>query len=299
LLAGLVTAIAGGAAAFAAADTAPSPAGPVSDPYLGSWALMLDGAYAGPVASVEDCDLQAEVVTQQVGPGEFVGKHAVPASQARCTIEVGLGMSPSFNDWLSGSLSGDDLRRARIRLVRTDTEPYALELGDAKLTSVTLPKIDRASTRPAFLELGLEGEIVRRTPASKVAAEPVPGFAPARLAVHIDGVSTDVATVGPWKAQVPRASGELEDNPLTDIGNLPLRVSEGDATRAMDPWLQSSLVEGRTDERSVTLTLTDGRKGQLDLKFGHAGPAGGDLSARADGNRGYTLYAERVNAVPR
>jgi hypothetical protein len=303
LLAGLITAIVGGAATFAAADTAPTATEPPRDPYLGSWALTIDGRYAGPVASVDNCNLQADVVKEQVGPDRVASKHVSSTRPAPGTIEVGLGMSPTFHTWLSRSLAGNESGHT-MQLVRTDTQAYALELGKARLATVTLPKIDRASTNPAFLKIGLAAESLRRTPAPQPAIYAVPprGFVPARLAVHIAGVRNDVATLGPWKAKAAVLT-DADGNDVqiaVDVGDLPLRVTNRGATLTMEPWLQSFLVQGRNgdaDERSVVVTLTDGNVGgRLELQFDHAGLATGDLAARADGNRSYTLYAERVTA---
>lgn len=302
LLAGLVTAIVGGAATFAAADTAPTATDPPPDPYLGSWVLMIDGDYAGPVASVDDCNLRARVVSGRPAGDGFALKHVVHAASAPCTIEVGLGMSRAFNGWLSRSLANDESPRT-MQLVRTDSNPYALELGQARLASVALPKIDRASTNPAFLKIGLAAETLQRTSAPSVNAGPARGYAPALVAVDIGGVRTNVATLGPWKTEVTNAPvGELREDSqrIVDVGNLPLRVPEKDAALKLAPWLQSFLVEGNTttaDERSVMVSLTDGKTENLELRFDYAGLAEGDLTARADGSRSYTLYAERVAAA--
>jgi hypothetical protein len=263
---------------------------------------MIDGAYAGPVASVDDCNLQADVVKEYIGPDGFATKHVSSTRPAPCTIEVGLGMSTTFNTWLSLSLAGKESGHT-MQLVRADTGAYALELGQARLATVALPKIDRASTTPAFLKIGLAGETLRRTAAPPVKAVPPTGFAPALLAVHIGGVRTDVATLGPWKAEAQESRDEYRDyiRRSVDVGNLPLRVTNRGATLTMEPWLQSFLVRGQNgdaDERSVVVALTDGQlRGRLELRFDHAGLSTGDLAARADGNRSYTLYAERVAAA--
>jgi hypothetical protein len=191
-----------------------------------------------------------------------------------------------------------------MQLVRSDTEAYALELSKARLATVTLPKIDRASTNPAFLKIVLAGETLHRTSAPPVNAVLPRGFAPALLAVHIGGVRTDVTTLGPWKAEVREFQDPYDGSirRAVDVGNLPLRMTDKSATLIMDPWLQSFLVQGQSgdaDERSAVLALRDGKPGgRLELRFDHAGPAKGDLATRADGNRSYTLYAERVAVAP-
>jgi hypothetical protein len=300
LLAGLVTAIVAGAATFAAADTSPTASEPAPDPYLGSWALMIDGTYAGPVASVEDCNLQADVVQERIGPDGVDSKHVSATRPAPCTIKVGLAMSRTFNTWLSRSLTGQESRHT-MQLVRTDAAAYALELSQARLATVTLPKIDRASTAPVFLKIVLAGETLHRTPAPPVNAVAPRGFAPALLAVDIGSVRTDVARLGPWKAEVREFNDPFDGSirRVVDVGNLPLRVTDSSAKGIMDPWLESFLVQGQSreaDERSVVLALADGKPGgRLPLRFDHAGPAKGDLAVRADGNRSYTLYVERVS----
>ncbi len=294
LLASTITAIAAGTAAFAA-DPAPNAPGPTPDPLLGTWALSVDGVYAGPVASVDGCSLTAEVIKQSAGPDRVVPKHAGIPAPAPCEIEVGLGMSQPFHQWLNGALAGT-AGPHDVQLVRVDTKAYALDLPHTTIASVALPKIDTASRAPAFLKIGLTPEVLRRKSATPLPNALARGFSPAMLTAQLDGAPLELRSVGPWKAEMPRPSGtgyerdyvrQLEP---TEIGNLPLRAPEA-RIAPLDAWMQAQFADGKVDEHSLALTLGDGKVG-IDLKFDRTGLIKGDLAPRADGSRAYALYAE-------
>ena len=297
LTAALVATLAGGAAALAATPDAGTPDATPPDPYQGAWALTIDGRAAGAIAQVQGCGLAALIVGDG-GPNP--GKHLANPGPEPCTFQAGAGMTPDFvnliNDGLTGQARGHD-----IELIRTDPAAhYGLQLSHAHIASIGLPRIDRASTAPVFLEVSVEGDVITRDPAPTLVGKPLPlrGFDPARLRVAVGGTDLGASSAGPWNADIKptadigRERDSLVQGAAVDIGNLPLRVPENSKamTTTLDPWVHAALVDGGAGaEKPVKLSL-----GGLALTFDRSAPQRADLVPRADGARTYSLYAEHA-----
>jgi hypothetical protein len=292
LAAALAATLTGGAAALAATPESGTPGAPLPDPYQGAWQLVLDGKIVGPVLNVDGCDLKAPVVVSQPGNAKHVG----PVAAEPCTFDAGAGMSPTFIAWLDAALTGN-VTAHDAQLVRTDARPgYALDLPHATVAAVSLPKVDRGATAPVLLHVSLASDLVRRVAASaSVPARPRP-LVPASLSVTVAGQPVATTSVGPWTGAVKTAESPVGRDAVivphtVDVGDLPIRVAEstGKAAQGADVagWAQGVLVDGKIDERPVTVSVSG-----LTLTLGNAGPDRADLAARADGSRGYDLYAE-------
>jgi hypothetical protein len=290
LLATALFATLSGGAAVAATDT-PAP-GPAPDPLLGAWALTVDGALAGPVASVDGCGLAAAVTTA----GQT--KQVAGVAPETCTIEVGTNLDKSFYQWLNDSLAGKAAPHA-VQLIRVDNNAgYALALTNATVRSFALPKLDRGSAEGKFFSVTLAAEALRRVPGVVKTALPAPRpFAAGKFKLLVGGQYVDAATVGPWTASVPLGDVGETRLPVASaparLGELPLRVAEASALSTLAPWVQAFLVDGQSgDDSELPLTLAFDSGLQLALE--RTGPSRGDLVARADGNRAYSLYSERA-----
>ena len=288
IVAATIAAIAGGSAAFAGTSTeAPAP---VRDPYLGAWALVMDGEVAGPLATVDGCGIAADIVASRPG------KHVGPTHAEQCSLEIGSNMSPRFVQWLNDSLAGR-ARQTRMQIVRTDARS-AFELDGALLASFSVPKLDAGSVNGAYMTLTIAAESIRYVPSSaKLRVDrPTPVT---KFGLQVGAQRVPLASVGPWTAEVQPAQAIIErggQEPLplggAELSLLPLRVPEASAVTTMDPWLQSFLVQGKSGqefEQPASLSL-DG----LALSFDRTGPARGDLAPRADNARTYSLYMERA-----
>jgi hypothetical protein len=300
LFAGLTATLAGGAAALAAAPDPAAPGTAPPDPYLGSWALTLDGAPAGPVARVDGCSLQAQVVAERSGSVRITGKHVIGVAPEPCTIEIGGGTSAALRTMLNDAVAGNAAPH-KVQIVRTDPGGgYALDLTNASIAAVTVPKLDRASSAPVYLKVTLTAERVQRLAAgARTKALPAPrGLDPRLLTVQVDGLPVRATSVGPWtvnlKAQDP--IGEARDYVRSvsevELGDLPIRVPEADRKAfdaVLDPWVDATLNKGVEDERAVAVSV-----GTFALTLDHAGIARADLAARADGASSYDLYSEHA-----
>jgi hypothetical protein len=298
LMAGLLTTLAGGSAALAAPGDPAAPDAAPADPYLGSWSLNIDGESVGPVAQVDGCSLQARVDT--------TGSHVADVAPEPCSFDAGAGMNPAFYTLINDAIAGRGVAHD-IQLVRTDARTgYGLALDHATVAAVTLPKVDRASTEPVFLKVSLGAEVLRRVavpaPATRQLAR---GFNPAGLEVQVAGASLGARSAGPWTATIQPADtvGQMRDYtgapPVVKLGTLAVRVPE--PAKPMDAWVQSGLIQGRKDQRPVTVALPGlgvaaaAGVAPLQLSFESAGLARADLAARADGNRSYDLFADSAS----
>jgi hypothetical protein len=260
---------------------------------------MIDGAYAGPLATVDGCQLEAPVIQHATTDAKHVGA----AAPAPCSIEVGAGMSAAYHSWLNASLAGAGQPRT-LQLVRLDGA-HAFELVDAQIAALTLPQVDRAALVPVFLELDLLAAQVRaiKAPATgKEALLPARGYPAASLDVQLAGVKLDATSAGPFTVELAREHNttgldrDYRAAAAPKLGELPLRVSER-AIAPIDSWAQSFLVKGTAgdaDERPAIVALSDGKYGRFELRLDRTGPFKADLAPRGDGSRAYALYAESV-----
>jgi hypothetical protein len=188
---------------LAAAD--PARAGDLA---LGPWYLRVGGRFAGPVARVVSTD------------------HPL----ASCTLELGAataaGMSGMIDSALAGAGASED-----ITLFRGGTRGIlGLELSGARVTSLTLPKLDAASIGEPLVQVRIawRSRSVSRLPDSfVVAAQPPAAADPAPLTVRVDGqpVPADwvAATIpGDLTLAVPEAGTALERGAV-----VPVTVSMG------------------------------------------------------------------------
>jgi hypothetical protein len=303
LITGLAATLTTGAALAATGDTATKT--PAPDPYLGSWSLSIDGNPAGPVTNVDGCRLRAQVVEYKtlVHGGEMrIEKTAAGVAPEPCSFQFGQGMSAPFYGWLNSALSTTGTSHA-VTLTRIDggKAAYALELTGATVAELTLPKVDRAVPAGILVSVSVGAQSIRRVAAKGTdQPQPVQPFPAGAASVALGGVPVDTATLGAWTAEssATTAPGVAPIQGRTKLGDVELRVPEAQALSLMDPWMQGFLVDGKTaDERPLTITLRGGT-GALELAFGSAGLAAGDLGTRADGDRTYSLYVERLSLNP-
>jgi hypothetical protein len=136
-----------------------------ADLALGPWYLRVGGRFAGPVARVVSSD------------------HPLRT----CTLELGAataaGMSGMIDSALAGAGTSED-----ITLFRGGTRGIlGLELSGARVTSLSLPKLDAAEP-VVQVRIAWRGRSVSRLPDSFVVVpEPPAATAPAPLTVCVDG----------------------------------------------------------------------------------------------------------------
>ena len=300
----------------------PGPQGPpglsalsaLLQPYLGTFALYVDGAFAAPLASVDGCTPRADVILFREGGsggGVTVQKLLGRVRYGACVIELGLNMTPALRSFIAGSLAVTGAR-TDMAIVRDQAGgPNArIDLDDVVLQKLTVPELDASSSTPVHLRLELRPQQVQQStaasaPLGSMDLEPID---PSTLGLAIGGItSAQPKKVGPLEFDVTlaefRQTGptgaeeiiliptgiELPDPSVTYAGASP-------AVAPINAWLSSFVVGGASSPRpQAVLTATGGGR-QLSLDFGRTGPYAGDLfyGRRPDGSRTYELFAETV-----
>jgi hypothetical protein len=300
LLAVLITGLASGAAAFGAADDPPAAPPKTPDPYLGAWMLAIDGEPVGPVTTVEGCSLRRELTPVAPSPELPADKAVGKISVERCSFEFGQGMSERFTGWLSTS---HDQPGERLALIRSDLpKPYVLELNGAELTELSVPAVKRSSATAVLLRAEVRAKSLRRIDdAAPLPARRLTPFSPSLVSASLDGAPFEIDALGPWTVKWPvEEAGFFQRHRVPQIGHLRMRVPEFAAHRQIDPWFQASMVDGHTgaaSTRELKLTFPGSKGSGFEFTLSESGLVGGDLAQRADGNRSYELYTERVSVA--
>ena len=169
-----------------------------ADLALGPWYLRVGGRFAGPVARVVSSD------------------HPLGS----CTLELGAGTAAGMSGMIDSALAGEGTSED-ITLFRGGTRGIlGLELSRARVTSLTVPKLDAAGVGEPVVQVRIawQGRSVSRLPDSfVVAAQPPAAADPAPLTVRVGGQSVRAASVGPWTV-----GGDLTLTiPAADIGLEP------------------------------------------------------------------------------
>jgi hypothetical protein len=299
----------------------PGPPGPpgasalsaLLQPYLGTFALYLDGAFAAPLASVDGCTPKADVILFREGGsggGVAVQKLLGRVRYGACVVELGLNMTPALRSFIAGSLAVTGAR-SDMSIVRDQAGGPGgrIDLDDVVLQKLTVPELDTTSATPVRLRLELRPRLVQQSaaasaPLGSMALEPID---PSTLGLAIGGItSAQPKKVGPLEFDVTlaefRQTGptgaeeivliptgiELPDPSVTYAGASP-------AVAPINGWL-SSFVGGASSPRPQAVLTAAGGGRQLSLDFGRTGPYAGDLfyGRRPDGSRTYELFAETV-----
>ncbi len=175
-----------------------------------SFLLELDGKLAGRFFQFDGGGAKAEVVTV-AGGGAFSQKHISSVSYDDMTLACGTGMSHAFYDWLGASFSGKAARRtgAVILLDQNSKARERMDFYEALVTSLVLPKLNRASNDKAVMKVKVAPE---RTSFKE-------GDGSQKLGVYT-GALPKAWTIGSFKIQIDGLSKECTH--VTQISSLKL-----------------------------------------------------------------------------
>lgn len=216
----------------------------------GSFLLSIDGVKTGFVRSVQGGGITAEVIAEQLGPNGTVKKHLSGVKYEPITIETGLEMGKSFNDWISLTLAGaaSNVRKAGA-IVACDHNFKALsaqEFNDAILTEVSFPTLDASAKEAASLAITFQPGVTRTKTAAGDCAVSVPGkpkqWLTSNFRLELNGVETNrISKIDSFsvKQRVSEENkGEFRDptKQVTrlDVSNLKVTFAEASA----DSWLK-------------------------------------------------------------
>lgn len=265
LLLAVVVALAWSNAGMAAAP-------PIQRAYAaGHFMLELDGTSVGFVSAVEGGLPFGDVVKE---PGEefFVKKRIGDASYRDIRLEFGPDMDPSFYNWISTVLQGQEVRlNGAIVAANFNFDAISrLEFQGALITEVTFPALDGSSKEPAKMSIVLtpKSTSLNRKVSGKVASKSSKAqkrWLSSGFRLSIDGLTAATARVTKIdaltiKLGVVGGGGEGEGGDALkmpaqiDFPNLVVTVSE--PADQIHDWFNDFVIQANSDdsqEKSGTL----------------------------------------------
>lgn len=129
----------------------------------GRFALTVADETAGFVKSFSGGNLKAEVATHDLGPDSVTRKHASNIKYEDISVEVGMGMSKEFYDWIQASLDSEFLiKNGEITAADFNYKArHTLEFDKAHIASIGFPGLDASSKDPAYMSIKFAPETVR------------------------------------------------------------------------------------------------------------------------------------------
>ncbi len=136
-----------------------------SSPYAGGrFGLVIDGSeFLGYVKSVSGGNIKGEVSVHELGPDNIQKKHISTINHEPFKVEVGMGMSEGFYEWIRQSFDKSHVSKTG-EVVACDFDYHAQavrEFYNAHITEVTVPTLDGSSKEPAYMSVTLEPETIR------------------------------------------------------------------------------------------------------------------------------------------
>lgn len=240
----------------------------------GRFAVMFDqgGTNAGYVKSVTGGNIKGEVAVHQLGPDNVQKKHLATIVHEPITVEVGMGMSKSFYEWIQSSFDkGHVTKSGELVAANFDYEAQsARAFTDAYISEVTIPALDGSSKEPAYMTVKFDPEKIRY---EKRGGEKLTGtlasnqkkWLCSNWRVDISGLNcTRVAKVDSftWKQSVIKDEvgmfREATKHPAkVEVPNLKLTISMADISDWQD-WHRSFVIDGlctEGDEKEGSITF--------------------------------------------
>ena len=235
----------------------------------GGFAIALDGSgFLGLLQSFSGGNIRGDVAINQSERDNIQKKHLSGISYEPFTLEVGMGMSAGFYEWISSSFNtGYVTRTGEIHTCDFDYSCKSVrQFVDAYISEVTIPELDGSSKDPSYMTVKLDPERINYTERSgtqitgKVAIATKKwltsnfrmelGDLPCALVAKIDSFTWKQSVIG------DDAVGAFRDPLLgtaqADVPNLRFTISMVDV-RAWQDWHNSFVIEGRSsdaDERT-------------------------------------------------
>lgn len=279
-----------GGGTFIVPPVEPDPARTTSGTTSGVTYVYFDDMPVGVLAGNEGCTLVG-VVKAQPG-GNFETKEVSGAELERCEVTLRFGMSRDMKQWIQSQLGGKNEAK-RLSLVRVSlngTPVAALTLEDANLTGLALERLDASLQTPLTVALELTASTSLRPPASDFAAASTftdPRLLASNYRVSVEGVTGGIGVAGISPLRLERGLDAGRFGPWV-VDDLSLNVARSQAA-TWDKWYQAVVVDGRDDQRQVTLEFLT-----FDLSaVGATFTLGGVGVIGADGNIGTSEGARR------
>jgi hypothetical protein len=234
----------------------------------GSFALYLDGTFAGYVNKMSGGFAEATVIEEPPADTYYVKKSVDgPPSYKEMTLVVSGGMTTSFYDWVREALVGKyRWRDGSIVSIDAAGKPIrTVDFDDAQITRVAFPRLD-AESKEAFsftVEITPSKAIARRGgPNPPTAQKSQKKWLAANFDLAIDGASNlRTAAVEPIVIDIPFVD---RTGPICSTPNCPpLAINFPNievtlAATGSDPavrWYEESVYNMKNQEKNGTIRL--------------------------------------------
>jgi hypothetical protein len=274
--------------------------------------LLLGGASAGNLRSVQGGSAVASVVEESAGRGAPPKKHIGAISYEPITLELDLGSERPVFDWIAASWAGKAQAKSGSLLSIDSNQNVrsSREFQNASITQTVFPACDASSKEVGIFRVELSAERVTAGAAAGKQAPPA-GRSRAWLTqnfrLEIDGLETNhVSRIEPITFQGGAADNGKSREPARDAGkiafsNLQVTLAES-FSESWRKWHEDFVIQGAASdkhEKSGRLVLLGANlKDELaEIRFSNLGIVA--LRSRLDvgGLPVVTaeLYAERMD----
>ena len=256
----------------------------------GRFALDVDGMIAGYVKSVTGGNIKGEVAVHQLGPDNVQKKHLATITHEPFTVEVGMGMSRLFYDWIRASFDkGYVTKSGEMIAANFDYEAQSARVfTDAYISEVTIPALDGSSKEPAYMTVKVDPEKIRYERRSGEKLKGNIGSAtkkwlcsnwrfelgslPSSRVAKIDSFTWKQAVI---KDEVGAFREPTKHPAKVEVPNLKLTVSMSD----IEPWRQwhqTFVIDGKCSEAdeltgAITFLGPDMKEELAEITLDHVG----------------------------
>jgi phage tail-like protein len=145
---------------------------------------------------VDGGGIKGELIAQQVGGQPYRVKHINNPIIDPVTVQVGMGMSDKFYEWVQKSWAGE-VQRRNGSIVTADFKRkivHEYQFTEALVLETTIPTLDAASKEGAYMTVKFQAETAKHLqPADGVTIDALAGtdqkmWSPSNFLVEIDGV---------------------------------------------------------------------------------------------------------------
>ncbi len=229
----------------------------------GRFAFLVDGlGMLGFVKKFSGGTIKAEVATHNLGPENIQKKHIVGIIYEAITVEVGMGMSAGFYEWIRAVFDrGYVTKSGEIHACDFNYKSMSVrEFLAAHISEVTIPALDGSSKEPAYMTVKIDPERIRyrKGDGSQIQRKIVPaakkwlcsnfrftlGNLPCSRVAKIDSFTWKLGVI---KNEVGQFRVPTKHPAKVEVPNLKLTISMADFEPWQD-WLRSFVIEGQCTE---------------------------------------------------
>ncbi|MDX2089431.1 MAG: phage tail protein [Kofleriaceae bacterium] len=129
----------------------------------GRFVMDIDGYNVGFLKKFEGLNMEADIVSNDLGPDNMQKKHVANIKWTPGKATVGIGMGKSMYEWIKASFDkGYVTKNGTITSADFNYKAMSqLTFMNALITGVTVPKLDGSSKDAAYFDIEFEAEQVR------------------------------------------------------------------------------------------------------------------------------------------